>query len=122
MKSKWKVVALSIAAGLLILTGCVQNPDSNASADSASESIADASAKLSCAHFRNTAVDFTNGLLTTEEWREKLKQIYSDARGSQNEGIAINAQLMLSGETSEDRDAEGVAIKAFTAACVAIGH
>jgi hypothetical protein len=58
-------------------------------------------AELACEHFRNIAGDFSAGLLTDSELREKLKEVYDNSiiAGSR---IRRAAQDMLAASTAGD--------------------
>ena len=83
---------------------------------------ADAGAQLGCDHFRNVMGDASKGLLTDAELRTKIKEVYSDAYISASPDIATTATAMLAADTAGDVGAFTTALKAFGAACSALGH
>jgi hypothetical protein len=99
---------------VLALAGC-------GSSTSPASPKADAPAQVACEHFHNVMGDFNNGLLTTAEMRDKIKQVYDTASVSEDAGIPDGAQSMLAATTADDGAAFLTASAAFTAACKAVG-
>jgi hypothetical protein len=82
---------------------------------------ADGSAQLACVHFRNVINDALKGILTDDELRAKIKQVYDTASVSENTGIPDGAQALLAAATSGDADAFNAAAIALDSACTAVG-
>lgn len=82
---------------------------------------ADASARVACDHWRNIVSDISKGLLTDEEIRTKVKEVYDSAWVSDSPGIAENAEALLRSVTMDDGEAFMEAIGDFTAACLDVG-
>lgn len=82
---------------------------------------ADGSAILACTHFRNVINDAIKGVLTDEELRAKIKQVYDTASVSENAGIPDGAQALLAAATSGNPDAFNAAASTFDSACNAVG-
>lgn len=122
-----------LLVALLLLAGCASHfgggsggTTTSGRNTSGTTSGGDAGANLACTHFRNVASDAANGLLTPEEVRTKLQEVYSDARVSSSPGIADGARRMLAAVTTliqgGGSDAEyKAAISAFSDACTAAG-
>lgn len=87
---------------------------------SETESGPDASADLACTHFRNVAADAGAGILAYDELREKLQEVYDDARYSEEPGIAEGAERMLADATAVSGTLPD-SMRAFADACSAIG-
>jgi hypothetical protein len=81
---------------------------------------ADASAKVSCGHFRNVANDASKGVLGVDQLLPKMREVYDSARVSDNIRVRTAAQEMLAAITA-DRDAT-VQVNEMSAACTAIGE
>lgn len=79
----------------------------------------DAGAKLACRHFRNVARDFSDGVLTVPEFRDKLKEVDDDASVSEEPGIASGARRMLAAVTAMDDAELADAVTDFGDACAA---
>ncbi|MEX0755000.1 MAG: hypothetical protein WD556_07775 [Actinomycetota bacterium] len=81
----------------------------------------DAGANLACTHFRNVSSDYSAGILTLRELREKLIEVYDDAKLSSEPGIASSGRKMLADLTHGDLDAFARSIGSFDRACLAAG-
>lgn len=111
------VVLLVLVA---VLTGCASTSSSSNASGATVQ--ADASAQLACSHFRNVVADEANGVLTDAELRNKLKEVYGDARYSSNAGIAGGARAMLAAVTQGDPAGLRRGLDAFGGACTRIGQ
>ena len=117
------VIALFVIGIIASAAGGNKGTSSGANTPTVAASpTADAGAQLGCDHFRNVMSDVSAGLLTDAELRTKIKEIYSDAWVSTNDGIAPAAQAMLSADTAGDTNALKTAFTDFSTACAAIGH
>lgn len=92
-----------------------------APAQQSSSGEGDASSRLACSHFRNVADDFSAGLLTIGELREKLKEVNGNAQVSEALGVRNSARAMLAAVTIDDGDAFLAAMNAMYKACTAAG-
>jgi len=111
------ILATLAVAATLALAGCSSDTPA-----ATSPTIADASAELGCAHFRNVMGDISKGILTDAEIRTKIQQVYDTARVSENPGIAPDAQAMLAAATANDGTAFASAAADFAKACTAVGN
>jgi hypothetical protein len=80
---------------------------------------ADASAKVACRHWRNVVGDISKGILSDEEIRTKVQEVYDSAWVSEEPGIAEGAEAVLRAVTMDDGEAFLAAMGDFTDACVA---
>ena len=85
------------------------------------EASADAGAELACTHFRDVLSDATAGILTDSELRTKLGEVYSNARISENPGIARDSQAMLAAATQGDSASLQGAATSFSLDCAGVG-
>ena len=81
----------------------------------------DGGAQLACRHFRNVANDYSDGVLTLGELREKLKEVEDDARVSEEPGVASAARELLAAATALDAAAMVPAIERLDQACTQAG-
>lgn len=65
----------------------------------------DAGAVLACQHFLNVRSDILAGILSTDEIREKLQEVHSNARISDEPGLEAAATAMLAAATRDDGEA-----------------
>jgi hypothetical protein len=77
----------------------------------------DASARVACEHFRNVAGDVAAGILTDEELRAKVKEVYSAASVTKEPGMADAARQLLSAATEGDPDRLLLNFQLFDAEC-----
>jgi hypothetical protein len=85
------------------------------------ESGGDGAASAACQHYHDVAADAKAGILTTEELRTKLREVYETARASHSPAVASAATNMLAAITSGTPDELGTASTNFSYACAAIG-
>lgn len=122
MKLRQAVVLIAVVLAV-ITAGCSSSGDGSAQptsspvAPSSSSNDVDASLRLACSHFYNVASDVTVGILTEAEVREKLREVYDDAKVSDVAGVRSAAQAMLVAITSGDGDAFGAAVRAMDKNC-----
>lgn len=105
-------------AVLAALTACGSSGGSGGTSGGAK---GDASADLACTHFRNVAGDAAAGILSFEELRGKLQEVYGSAKYSDTPGIADGAQRLLADVTAPDAVAFKSDLTAFTQACTDAG-
>jgi archaellum component FlaC len=79
------------------------------------------SATLTCRHYRNVIDDFTQGILTTPELREKIKEVNETAARAEEDDIAQAGNDLLVAVTADDADAFLTAVDAMDAACERVG-
>jgi hypothetical protein len=77
----------------------------------------DVGARAACEHFRNVAGDMGAGILTPDEMRAKVKEVYESASVSKEPGMAEAGQHLLSAATEGDPDRLLVNFKLFDAKC-----
>ena len=94
-------------------------PVSAPAADDAEAAGPDASAQVACEHFRNVVGDVASGLLTPEETREKIREVYDSARVSSEPGMAESAEVMMASVTQ--RFGMDEAFEDFTRECIESG-
>lgn len=82
---------------------------------------ANASAQLSCGHFRNVMSDISTGILNVAEAREKTKQFYDTGQRANVEDIQIATRQMLVAITEGDLDEYVKQAKAMNKACNSVG-
>lgn len=106
---------------MLALTGCadIESYDGEAEDKAASERQDDSS--LACDHFRNVASDGAQGLMTDEEMREKLKEVYDNSIIATAD-VRDAAREMLASSTSGDMTGLRRAAKDMDRACTASGN
>ena len=78
------------------------------------------SSRLACTHMRNVARDYSSGLLTWLELRDKLKEVYDDAIIATPE-VYVASRDMLAAATAIDLDELASAVEAMNEACTAAG-
>jgi uncharacterized membrane protein len=105
-----KVMLALIVAFLLV--GC--GDSSGSGGDSSNDS------SLACDHFRNTARDIVDGLLTDAEMREKLKEIHDNAAIGTPE-VQNAARGMLAAATAGDVGKLGREVGRMSRACAKAG-
>jgi hypothetical protein len=102
---------------LLFLAGCGSSEGSGT----------DAGAEAACRHFGNVANDARAGILSNDEFRQKVKEIYDDASVSEDALIRDEARAMLAAATDaaagESSSAErfGWHAEAFLKSCQRLG-
>jgi len=101
---------LGVIGVLLLVASCGGNEDEP-----------DGGARLACMHFRNVAADYSDGVLTIDELRDKLAEVEDDASVSEEPGIASAARAMLAAITQGDMDGLAEQIPQFDAACKIAG-
>jgi hypothetical protein len=77
----------------------------------------DASAKVSCEHFRNVMGDVGAGILNDAELREKVKEIERSASVSEQPGLPEAGRAMLREITTGTGEGFVVAAKMFDQSC-----
>lgn len=77
----------------------------------------DASAELACTHFRNVAADVSDGLLTDQEMRGKLKEVNDTASVSEYLPVRKAARNLLASVTTGTTDEAVRAIEKMGEAC-----
>lgn len=102
---------IAIAATALIALGACSSSGPSPSEGSS----------LACDHFRNVMGDVSKGLLSDEELRTKLKQVYDDSDIA-TPGVQSAAQAMLSADTNGDQQGVLAAAGDMDKACTAAGH
>lgn len=114
MRTPMERLRILLVIGLLVLSGC---------GSSSENGNGDASADLACTHFRNVARDYSDGLLTEDELRGKLQEVWNDARVSEHAAIVENSRRMLADITQGGIDHPDLpdAIDAFGSACSSLG-
>lgn len=115
---KLSITAIAVITAL-ILSGC---GSSSSASDVSSGPTPDASAEMACDHFRNVISDVGKGLLSNDEFRAKLKEVYGDGYVSTNAGIASGVTAMMRADTAGDVPALKNAIADFATACIGVGH
>jgi hypothetical protein len=84
----------------------------------------DDSAFLACRSFRDLASQVSDGVLTEREVRDKLREVYDDARISETTGIAQSAKKMLRVITEQGYEAPelAAAVRSMSRACTKAGE
>lgn len=77
----------------------------------------DASARAACGHFHNVAVDYTDGVLTREELRGKLRQVNDTAQASEVAAVREAAREMFAAVTSGTQGEFDAAVRSMSSAC-----
>ncbi len=94
---------------------------SSTSSSSSGGEIHDASANLACTHRRNIMRDVSDGVLTENETREKLKKV-ANTGSVASPAIASASRRMLAALTQNDEYAMRIALQDMDAACDAAGY
>lgn len=100
--------------GILVLTGC--------SSGNTGSPKADAGAQVACQNFRSTISDASSGILTPDQERSRLQDVYNYAKASSNDGIASGAQALLAAIATGDGSTFSDAADTFLNSCVALGQ
>lgn len=74
-----------------------------------------------CSHFRNVAADYSAGVLTLGELRDKLIEV-RDRSDSAAANVRNASTVMLAAITSGDVEGLAAAVKQMTVACQATGN
>lgn len=106
------------ARALGVVVALVVTVASCSPSQSASDS---AGSRQACSHFRNVAGDYTAGVLTLTELRDKLIEVRQRADIA-TPRVQAAATAVLAAITSGDLDALRSAVIEMTAACVATGN
>lgn len=101
------------AVALLIFIGAACSPSDT--------ELNTAGSQEACSHFRNVAADYSAGVLTLNELRDKLVEV-RDRSDSAAAGVRSASTSMLAAITSGDVDALSTAVKQMTVACQATGN
>jgi len=64
--------------------------------------------------------DFSKGILTDTQMRDKIQEVYNNASVSKNKGIPDGATAMLAAATANDGTAFMTAAAGFNTACNAL--
>lgn len=105
MRHWQKLIVVLCAVGTLMSCEADSTAKSGSSTKSAGSSkSADASAELACTHFRNSASDYSAGILTWSEMRTKLQQVNHDAQYSDVAPVRIAAKQLLAAWTQGASD------------------
>ena len=75
------------------------------------------SGRGACEHFHNTAVDYSDGVMTDSEFRENLQEVEGDAVGSP---VEVEARAMLREFTTGTPEGFNAAVGTMSAACDSI--
>lgn len=87
------------------------------SCSSTSEPSGSASAGAACEHFHNVASDFSDGIMTQEELREKLREVDSAAAASDDTQVKSAAREMFAAVTSGTEEEFNDAVRSMSSAC-----
>jgi hypothetical protein len=77
----------------------------------------DGPAQFACSHYQNVSEEAAAGLLTDDEIRSKIREVYDTAKLSETPGIADSAERMLQAVTAMDAEALTRASEDFTSVC-----
>jgi hypothetical protein len=119
------ILILLLLAGLgvaaLASNGDDKNSSGNDTVQRKTNVTADASAELACTHLRNVAKDAGKGILTDDEFRDKIKEVYETASVSEDPEIRQNSQELLAAATQGDVDSFTASAQGMLQACQRLG-
>jgi hypothetical protein len=113
------LAGLGVAA--LASNGDDKNSSGNDTVQRKTNVTADASAELACTHLRNVAKDAGKGILTDDEFRDKIKEVYETASVSEDPEIRQNSQELLAAATQGDVDSFTASAQGMLQACQRLG-
>lgn len=85
------------------------------------DAVGDSLTERACADYRATSADFTDGLLTVPELRERMVGIEDDASKGSDEEVAAAARDLLAALTTGSTADAAAAIPPMAQACVEVG-
>lgn len=104
----------TLLVAVLVLLGACATEESDPAEEARENS------QLACDHFRNVAGDASEGTLTDQELREKLKEVEDNAVIATEE-VQEAATAMLRAITQGDAEALSQAVEEMDAACTDAG-
>ena len=132
MKTRIVIFGSILVVGTLTLSGCGSSApaDPTPTAQATAQATVDpriAQSDLACVHFRNIMDDADKGLLTDNEFRSKLKEVYGDADIATPDVLSAATGLLgtvtdyMNGDTQNGTHAVLDAEAAMYKACIAAG-
>lgn len=114
-----KILGLLLAI-VLVFTVCNQMLSGSSSTSSGGG--ADTSSDLACDHFRNIAADMSAGIMTVDEFREKLKEVEGNASIATPRIQEAATELLAAVTAGDSGDRFSAAVSEMGAACSEAGH
>jgi hypothetical protein len=100
-----------VAAAVLACAAC----------SSSAKELDTSGSREACSHFRNVAADYSAGVLTLSELRDKLIEV-RDRSAAASTNVRNASTVMLAAITSGDVEGLTAAVKQMTVACQATGN